>query len=159
VSVNENPQRVELSGSQYLGQQRSGYMLECAVASARAGVAPLATITVVAGLFRVDKDATPESAPASPTRASPGIPHAPFFLRRGERVVFTSRNDNEELKNGKSVSRSSSDALRSRSSPSARSPRGCVLAAWWGRDKSANAEAVLTPEQAEAVRPARRRRA
>jgi hypothetical protein len=108
-SVNDNL-KVELSASQYLGEQRSGYMVEAGVTHVFAPewrFSPF--VTFGGGLFRVDKDAQrPNLVDRTDQSAYAGV-GARFYLTRRfflrgefkERIVFTSRNDNEELKEWK----------------------------------------------------------
>lgn len=108
-SINDNL-KVELSASQYLGEQRSGWMVEAGVAHVFAPewrFSPF--IALGGGLFRVDKDQQrPNLVDRNDQSAYAGI-GARFYLTRRfflrgeykERIVFTSRNDNEELKEWK----------------------------------------------------------
>jgi hypothetical protein len=109
VSVNDNL-KLELSGSQYLGQQRSGFMVEAGVSHVFAPEWRLSPfITLGGGLFRVDKDAQrPNLVDRTDQSAYAGIGVRYYLTRRfflrgefKERVIFTSRNDNEELKEWK----------------------------------------------------------
>jgi hypothetical protein len=108
-SVNDNL-KVEVSASQYLGEQRSGFMVEAGVTHVFAPewrFSPF--VTFGGGLFRVDKDAQrPNLVDRTDQSAYAGV-GARFYLTRRfflrgeykERIVFTSRNDNEELKEWK----------------------------------------------------------
>lgn len=108
-SINDHL-KIELSASQYLGEQRSGWMVEGGLTHVFAPewrFSPF--ITLGGGLFRVDKDAQrPNLVDRSDQSAYAGI-GARFYLTRRfflrgefkERIVFTSRNDNEELKEWK----------------------------------------------------------
>jgi len=108
-SINDNL-KVEVSASQYLGEQRSGYMVEAGVSHVFAPewrFSPF--VTFGGGLFRVDQDAQrPNLVDRTDQSAYAGI-GARFYLTRRfflrgefkERIVFTSRNDNEELKEWK----------------------------------------------------------
>jgi hypothetical protein len=108
-SINDNL-KVEISGSQYLGDQRSGYMIEAGAIHVFAPEWRLSPyITIGGGLFRVDKDAQrPNLVDRTDQSAYAGI-GARFYLTRRfflrgeykERVIFTSRNDNEELREWK----------------------------------------------------------
>ena len=108
-SVNDNL-KIELSASQYLGEQRSGYMLEAGITHVLAPEWRLSPfVTFGGGLFRVDRDAQrPNLVDRADQSAYAGI-GARFYLTRRfflrgefkERIVFTSRNDNEELKEWK----------------------------------------------------------
>jgi hypothetical protein len=108
-SINDNL-KVELSGSQYLGEQRSGYMIEAGATHVFAPEWRLSPfITIGGGLFRVDKDAQrPNLVDRTDQSAYIGA-GARFYLTRRfflrgevkERVIFTSRNDNEELREWK----------------------------------------------------------
>ena len=108
-SINDNL-KVEISGSQYLGDQRSGYMIEAGAVHVFAPEWRLSPyITIGGGLFRVDKDAQrPNLVDRTDESAYAGI-GARFYLTRRfflrgeykERVIFTSRNDNEELREWK----------------------------------------------------------
>ncbi len=70
-SVNDHL-KVELSASQYLGEQRSGWMVEGGVSHVFAPEWRLSPfVTLGGGLFRVDKDAQ---------RPEPGRPHGPVGL-------------------------------------------------------------------------------
>ena len=102
--------KLELSGSQYVGEQRSGFMVEAGVTHVFAPewrVSPF--ITLGGGLFRVDKDAQrPNLVDRADQSAFAGVGVRVYLTRRfflrgeyKERVVFTSRNDNEELKEWK----------------------------------------------------------
>jgi hypothetical protein len=109
VSVNDNL-KVEITGSQYLGQQRSGVMLEAGVSHVFAPEWRLSPfISLGGGLFRVDKDAQrPNLVDRTDQSAYAGVGVRYYLTRRfflrgefKERVIFTSRNDNEELKEWK----------------------------------------------------------
>lgn len=108
-SINDNL-KLELSGSQYLGEQRSGWMVEAGVSHIFAPEWRLSPfITLGGGLFRVDKDAQrPNMVDRTDQSAYAGIGVRFYLTRRfflrgefKERIVFTSRNDNEELKEWK----------------------------------------------------------
>ena len=108
-SVNDNL-KLELSVSQYLGEQRSGWMLEGGVSHVFAPEWRLSPfVTLGGGLFRVDKDAQrPNLVDRTDQSAYAGIGVRFYLTRRfflrgewKERIVFTSRNDNEELKEWK----------------------------------------------------------
>lgn len=108
-SINDNL-KLELSGSQYLGEQRSGWMVEAGVSHVFAPEWRLSPfITLGGGLFRVDKDAQrPNMVDRTDQSAYAGIGVRFYLTRRfflrgefKERIVFTSRNDNEELKEWK----------------------------------------------------------
>ncbi|MFO1078918.1 MAG: SH3 domain-containing protein [Planctomycetota bacterium] len=108
-SINDNI-KIELTGSQYIGQQRSGYMLEAGIAHVFAPEWRLSPFIVLGGgLFRVDKDAQrPNLVDRTDQSAYAGVGVRFYLTRRfflrgeyKERVVFTSRNDNEELKEWK----------------------------------------------------------
>ena len=108
-SVTDNL-KVELTGSQYIGDQRSGTLLDIGVSHVFAPewrFSPF--INVGGGIFKVDKDAQrPNLLDRSDQSAYVGA-GARFYLTRRfflrgeykERVVFTSRNDNEELREWK----------------------------------------------------------
>ncbi len=108
-SINDNL-KLEVSASQYLGEQRSGFMIEAGVTHVFAPewrISPF--VTFGGGLFRVDKDAQrPNLVDRTDQSAYAGV-GARFYLTRRfflrgeykERIVFTSRNDNEELKEWK----------------------------------------------------------
>ncbi len=108
-SLNDNL-KLELSASQYLGEQRSGFMVEAGVTHVFAPEWRLSPfVTFGGGLFRVDKDAQrPNLVDRTDQSAYAGV-GARFYLTRRfflrgeykERIVFTSRNDNEELKEWK----------------------------------------------------------
>jgi hypothetical protein len=108
-SVNDHL-KVELSASQYLGEQRSGWMVEAGFTHVFAPEWRLSPfISLGGGLFRVDEDAQrPNLVDRTDQSAYAGI-GARFYLTRRfflrgeykERIVFTSRNDNEELKEWK----------------------------------------------------------
>ncbi len=108
-SLTENL-KFELSAGQYLGDQRSGYMVEAGLAHVFAPewrVSPF--IAIGGGLFRVDSDAQrPNLVDRTDEAAYAGVGVRFYIARRfffraeyKERVVFTSRNDNEELKEWK----------------------------------------------------------
>jgi hypothetical protein len=108
-SLNDNL-KIEFSGSQYLGEQRSGYMLDLGLAHVFAPEWRLSPfIAIGGGLFRVDKDAQrPNLVDRTDQSAYAGIGLRYYLTRRfflrgefKERVIFTSRNDNEELKEWK----------------------------------------------------------
>ena len=108
-SINDNL-KVELSASQYLGEQRSGWMVEGGVSHVFAPEWRLSPfVTLGGGLFRVDKDAQrPNLVDRTDQSAYAGIGVRFYLTRRfflrgefKERIVFTSRNDNEELKEWK----------------------------------------------------------
>jgi hypothetical protein len=108
-SLNDNI-KLEATASQYLGQQRSGYMLEGGLAHVFAPEWRFSPyVALGGGLFRVDKDAQrPNLVDRTDQSAYAGI-GARFYLTRRfflrgqftERVIFTSRNENEELKEWK----------------------------------------------------------
>jgi hypothetical protein len=102
--------KLELTASQYLGEQRSGYMVDAGLAFVFAPEWRLSPfIAVGGGIFRIDEDAQrPNLVDRNDESAYAGIGlrfylARRFFLRAEfkERVVFTSRNDNEELKEWK----------------------------------------------------------
>ncbi len=108
-SVNDNL-KLELSASQYLGEQRSGWMVEAGVSHVFAPEWRLSPfVTLGGGLFRVDKDAQrPNLVDRTDQSAYAGLGLRFYLTRRfflrgefKERIVFTSRNDNEELKEWK----------------------------------------------------------
>lgn len=108
-SINDNL-KFELSGSQYLGDQRSGWMVDAGLTHVFAPewrFSPF--VSIGGGLFRVDKDAQrPNLVDRTDQSAYIGA-GARFYLTRRfflrgeykERVIFTSRNDNEELREWK----------------------------------------------------------
>jgi hypothetical protein len=96
--------------SQYLGNQRNGYMLDLGlnhVIFPEWRWSPF--ITLGGGLFRVDADPQrPQLVDRSDQSAYVGVGMRFYLTRRfflrgewKERVIFTSRNDNEELKEWK----------------------------------------------------------
>jgi hypothetical protein len=104
-SLNDN-MKVELTGSQYLGDQRSGYMLEAGLTQVFAPEwrwSPY--VSIGGGIFTVQKDLQrPNLIDRNDETAYIGLGvrfylTRRFFLRAEgkERVIFTSRNDNEEL--------------------------------------------------------------
>lgn len=104
-SLNEN-MKAELTGSQFLGDQRSGYMLEAGLVQVFAPEwrwSPYASIG--GGIFRVSKDLQrPNQVDRNEECAYIGLGvrfylTRRFFLRAEakERIIFTSRNENEEL--------------------------------------------------------------
>ena len=104
-SLNDNT-KVELIASQYLGTQRSGYIVEAGLQQVFAPewrFSPF--MTIGGGLFRVDKDQQrPNLIDRTDQTAYIGVGARYYLTRRfflraeaKERVVFTSRNDNEEL--------------------------------------------------------------
>jgi hypothetical protein len=108
-SLNDNL-KVELSGSQYLGEQRNGYMVEAGLIHVFAPewrVSPY--VTIGGGIFRVDEDAQrPNLVDRTDESAYAGVGARIYLTRRfflrgeyKERVIFTSRNDNEELREWK----------------------------------------------------------
>lgn len=108
-SLNDNL-KVELSGSQYLGEQRNGYMVEVGLIHVFAPewrVSPY--VTIGGGIFRVDEDAQrPNLVDRTDESAYAGVGARIYLTRRfflrgeyKERVIFTSRNDNEELREWK----------------------------------------------------------
>ncbi|MCC6170397.1 MAG: hypothetical protein IT481_00020, partial [Gammaproteobacteria bacterium] len=108
-SVNDNL-KLELSASQYLGEQRSGWMVEAGVSHVFAPEWRLSPFVALGGgLFRVDKDAQrPNLVDRTDQSAYAGLGLRFYLTRRfflrgefKERIVFTSRNDNEELKEWK----------------------------------------------------------
>lgn len=102
--------KVEVTASQYIGDQRSGTLLDLGVLHVFAPEWRLSPyISLGGGLFKVDKDAQrPNLLDRSDQSAYVGV-GARFYLTRRfflrgemkERVVFTSRNDNEELREWK----------------------------------------------------------
>ncbi len=108
-SLNDNL-RIELGGSQYLGEQRNGYMIDVGLVHVFAPEWRLSPyVTIGGGLFRVAKDAQrPNLVDRTDESAYIGA-GARFYLTRRfflrgeykERVIFTSRNDNEELREWK----------------------------------------------------------
>lgn len=108
-SLNDNL-KVELTASQYLGDQRSGSLLDVGLTHVFAPEWRLSPyISIGGGLFHVDKDAQrPNLIDRSDQSAYVGLGARYYltkrFFLRGEykeRVVFTSRNDNEELREWK----------------------------------------------------------
>ncbi len=104
-SLNDN-MKFELTGSQYLGDQRSGYMLEAGLTQVFAPEwrwSPY--VTIGGGLFHVQKDLQrPNLVDREDETAYIGLGVRYYLTRRfflrvegKERVIFTSRNDNEEL--------------------------------------------------------------
>ena len=104
-SLNDN-MKVELTGSQFIGDQRSGYMLEMGLAQVFAPEwrwSPY--VTIGGGIFRVQKDLQrPNQVDRNEESAYIGLGVRYYLTRRffvraegKERVIFTSRNDNEEL--------------------------------------------------------------
>jgi hypothetical protein len=102
--------KVELTAAQYIGDQRSGAILDLGVTHVFAPewrISPY--ISVGGGLFKVDKDAQrPNLLDRSDQSAYVGVGARLYLTRRfflrgeyKERVVFTSRNDNEELREWK----------------------------------------------------------
>ncbi|MCS6948438.1 MAG: SH3 domain-containing protein [Steroidobacteraceae bacterium] len=102
--------KVELNGTQYFGDQRSGWMIEAALTHVFAPEWRLSPyLTVGGGLFRVEKDRQrPNLVDRFDESAYAGV-GARFYLTRRfflraeakQRVIFTSRNDNEELEEWK----------------------------------------------------------
>jgi hypothetical protein len=102
--------KIELTGSQYLGDQRSGYMLEAGLTHVFAPEWRFSPyVTLGGGLFRVEKDRQrPNLVDRTDESAYAGL-GARFYLTRRffvraevkERIIFTSRNDNEELREWK----------------------------------------------------------
>jgi hypothetical protein len=109
LSLNDNL-KVELGGSQYLGEQRNGYMIDVGLVHVFAPEWRLSPyVTIGGGIFRVEKDAQrPNLVDRTDESAYVGV-GARFYLTRRfflrgeykERVIFTSRNDNEELREWK----------------------------------------------------------
>ncbi len=104
-SLNDN-MKFELTGSQYLGDQRSGFMLEAGLTQVFAPEwrwSPY--VTIGGGLFHVQKDLQrPNLVDREDETAYIGLGVRYYLTRRfflraegKERVIFTSRNDNEEL--------------------------------------------------------------
>ncbi len=104
-SFNDN-MKLELTGSQFIGDQRSGYMLEMGLAQVFAPEwrwSPY--VTIGGGIFRVQKDLQrPNLVDRNDETAYIGLGVRYYLTRRffvraegKERVIFTSRNDNEEL--------------------------------------------------------------
>jgi hypothetical protein len=102
--------KVELTAAQYIGDQRSGALLDLGITHVFAPewrISPY--ISLGGGLFRVDKDARrPNLLDRSDQSAYVGVGARLYLARRfflrgeyKERVVFTSRNDNEELREWK----------------------------------------------------------
>lgn len=102
--------KIELTASQYIGEQRSGTLLDLGVLHVFAPEWRLSPyVSLGGGVFKVDKDAQrPNLLDRSDQSAYVGV-GARFYLTRRfflrgemkERVVFTSRNDNEELREWK----------------------------------------------------------
>lgn len=109
LSLNDNL-KVEIGGSQYLGEQRNGYMIDAALVHVFAPEWRLSPfVTVGGGIFRVEKDAQrPNLVDRTDESAYVGVGARVYLTRRfflrgeyKERVIFTSRNDNEELREWK----------------------------------------------------------
>lgn len=108
-SINDNL-KLEISGQQYLGVQRNGYMADIGLTHVFAPewrFSPF--VSLGGGIFRVDEDAQrPNLVDRTDQSAYAGL-GARFYLTRRfflrgeyrERIVFTSRNDNEELREWK----------------------------------------------------------
>lgn len=108
-SVTDNL-KVELTASQYIGDQRSGTMLDLGVLHVFAPEWRFSPyVSMGGGIFHVDKDAQrPNLLDRSNQSAYVGIGARYYLTRRfflrgeyKERVVFTTRNDNEELREWK----------------------------------------------------------
>ncbi len=108
-SLNDNL-KVELGGSQYLGEQRNGYMVELGLVHIFAPEWRLSPyVSLGGGIFRVEKDAQrPNLVDRTDESAYIGAGARLYLTRRfflrgeyKERVIFTSRDDNEELREWK----------------------------------------------------------
>ncbi len=102
--------KIELTASQYIGDQRSGTMFDIGLLHVFAPewrISPY--ISMGGGLFHVDKDAQrPNLIDRNDQSAYVGVGARYYLTRRfflrgeyKERVVFTSRNNNEELREWK----------------------------------------------------------
>ncbi|MEZ5500145.1 MAG: SH3 domain-containing protein [Steroidobacteraceae bacterium] len=109
VSLNDNL-KIDLTVSQYLGEQRNGYMIDVGLNHVFVPEWRLSPfVTLGGGLFRVDKDAQrPNLIDRTDQSAYYGFGLRFYLTRRffiraeyKERVIFTSRNDNEELEEWK----------------------------------------------------------